>query len=1187
VPVEIDNWPGLSAIAYRIGTFASFRDAMLNKIAAAPELTGLRTRLTDDYSITILALWAAVADIVTFYQERIANEGYLRTATLRDSVLRLVRLIDYQLQPGLAATALLAFTLEPGASVTIPTQLRVQSVPVDNSPPQKYETIEAITADARFNSLPILPAPDPIAPLTPGRAVEFFAPGADMTAFAASLAPGDRLVAYTPSAIEFLTIAGVTVQADQVAVQWAIPPSADLSGAATGTSTASGLFKAGRTFRLFGYDAAASYVTTVLLDDTNPRSLRAQQASTPPLSLDSTGFVLDGRYEGIKPDAALLIAVADTTGRTTTTFATVMTVTEGPAARGPMTGVATRLSATSPSGSFSFPPIAPASAAPSAVSGAMGALTGTYTIQVTFTTAAWESNPGPASAPTVIKGTNIDLKGIPTSPDPNVTGRKVYGFKSGYSSAYQLIDTIDDNSTTVYTITTDQPSWTSPPPSISAVTIHEVIGPQVRLLPATFPSWLSTPDVYLSGRRNGWSTLELGRSIVRGVMQAGLTVGVSDLAPGRKIVVVDANPSTATSATVMATDLVGDQLSFGLAGADVRTIAELGLDQDKAQQITALSSPPLSPASPVQLRNARLEMQVTIGQHPPQTISLAPAITAPGSASLTVVASALQVAVRAALPEVPEFANALAFSAADITPGADCLVVVPGTSGAPVAFTPSGADPDTVVDLGLDGTNVRYLDGVLSGPLGVAAPRTGTLRVSLALLPPQVVTFQTSPDYAATAKSLAGQIVSVLSLAEAPIVLYLPSGGRLLLLPPAARFERPAYLHVALAPAAPMNLASSSAVMLGNVAQASQGETVANEIVGDGDASALFHSFALAKKPVTFLLGSGPHGAQSTLVVDVGGVEWREVATLYGAGPADEVFVTRVADDLTLTMEFGDGVAGARLPTGRANVVATYRQGVGAGTSVGANTLTSLLDKPNGLKRATNPLPADGGAEPQTLENARANAPATVRTFGRAVSLQDFEDVALQTGEIAKATATWAWSGLQKMIFLTVAAQDGDQLSPDGIRKLWAALLPHRDPNHPLLIANFMRVPIVVAATLTVDPLYAAGAVRAAALEALDAALSFDRLQFGKAIHLSYIYAILQGVPGVLAVDVSDLNFKSQDPTFRSAHGADGRKPQPHLFILGPRPGTGPGVTVLPAELASVDVLAQDLVLTTIGGSGA
>src|SRR5690348_16542990 len=101
-PLVTFNRPGLSEIAYRVGTFASFREAMLLSISQQAALSHLTTRESDDYAVTILELFAATADVLTFYNERIANELYLRTARERDSLLRLTRLLGYRLRPGLA-----------------------------------------------------------------------------------------------------------------------------------------------------------------------------------------------------------------------------------------------------------------------------------------------------------------------------------------------------------------------------------------------------------------------------------------------------------------------------------------------------------------------------------------------------------------------------------------------------------------------------------------------------------------------------------------------------------------------------------------------------------------------------------------------------------------------------------------------------------------------------------------------------------------------------------------------------------------------------------------------------------------------------------------------------------------------------------------------------------------------------
>src|SRR5918997_4397185 len=118
-PVEVYNLPGLSAIAYRIGTHARFKRSMLARLSDSrlPALRDLNTRDDDDFTVALLDAWATVADVLTFYSERIANESYLRTATERVSLLYLARLIGYELKPGVAAGAHPALGLEkaPGA----------------------------------------------------------------------------------------------------------------------------------------------------------------------------------------------------------------------------------------------------------------------------------------------------------------------------------------------------------------------------------------------------------------------------------------------------------------------------------------------------------------------------------------------------------------------------------------------------------------------------------------------------------------------------------------------------------------------------------------------------------------------------------------------------------------------------------------------------------------------------------------------------------------------------------------------------------------------------------------------------------------------------------------------------------------------------------------------------------------
>src|SRR3954451_8207032 len=77
-----DNLPGLPTIAYRAGTWASFKSSMQTRLSSSdfPSLSGLKTRASDDFTMALVDAGSIVLDIMTFYTERLANESYLRTA---------------------------------------------------------------------------------------------------------------------------------------------------------------------------------------------------------------------------------------------------------------------------------------------------------------------------------------------------------------------------------------------------------------------------------------------------------------------------------------------------------------------------------------------------------------------------------------------------------------------------------------------------------------------------------------------------------------------------------------------------------------------------------------------------------------------------------------------------------------------------------------------------------------------------------------------------------------------------------------------------------------------------------------------------------------------------------------------------------------------------------------------------
>ena len=162
-PAAIHNRPGLPGLAYRVGTHASFFESMKARLATtvlndgARPLDALTTRDRSDFSIALLDGWATVADLLSFYQERIANEGYLRTATERRSVLELARLVGYTLRPGVASSVHLAYTLDDNQiePTVIATGARAQSLPGPGESPQSFETSEDLDARREWNNLQV------------------------------------------------------------------------------------------------------------------------------------------------------------------------------------------------------------------------------------------------------------------------------------------------------------------------------------------------------------------------------------------------------------------------------------------------------------------------------------------------------------------------------------------------------------------------------------------------------------------------------------------------------------------------------------------------------------------------------------------------------------------------------------------------------------------------------------------------------------------------------------------------------------------------------------------------------------------------------------------------------------------------------------------------------------------------
>jgi len=311
-----------------------------------------------------------------------------------------------------------------------------------------------------------------------------------------------------------------------------------------------------------------------------------------------------------------------------------------------------------------------------------------------------------------------------------------------------------------------------------------------------------------------------------------------------------------------------------------------------------------------------------------------------------------------------------------------------------------------------------------------------------------------------------------------------------------------------------------------NVVAATHGETT-TEALGSGDGSRPHQRFKLKKAPLTYVSAKTPSGAATTLTVRVNGVAWAERPSLYAAEPNDANYIVRLADDGTATVRFGDGKQGARLPTGQENVTATYRVGIGQVGEVGAGALSLLKTRPLGVRSVTNPVAAGGAEDPETLERARTNAPQTVMTLERIVSLQDFTDFANAFAGVGKAQAVAIRQGERLLIHLTIADASGDPVtSSDALfLNLRDAIDAARDPAAMVELASFTPLTFRLKATVQYDSRYLEVDVRAALEAALRTAFAFPARDFGQPVTAAEIMEVMHSVAGVIAVDLDELAY--------------------------------------------------------------
>jgi hypothetical protein len=333
--------------------------------------------------------------------------------------------------------------------------------------------------------------------------------------------------------------------------------------------------------------------------------------------------------------------------------------------------------------------------------------------------------------------------------------------------------------------------------------------------------------------------------------------------------------------------------------------------------------------------------------------------------------------------------------------------------------------------------------------------------------------------------------------------------------------------------------------VFGNVVGVTQGKTQPPATLGNGDARQINQTFQVPKGPLTWLSDEAitpPRKPQIQVLVN--NIEWDEVDSLFTAGPRDTRYIIRLDDAGNSWIQFGDGINGARLPSGIGNVLITNRTGVSANGVRTPGTNPAPAGQAQNLTAIRLYEPVTGGAAPETSDGARQTAPRRVQSLGRLVSLSDFEYEALALPGVEKAQATWDLSGGVPLLVLTVLLANPSDAATASVQASLSMANITRGPQrfqvqvisagvlYVYLNLNFGLTKGYQSADVTSAISIALGVIPVGATDSTGGLFSQDQRQLGEPEYASRIEGVVQNVAGVDWVEVTAFDqLGSLDPS--------------------------------------------------------
>jgi hypothetical protein len=998
-PAPIANRPSLSALAYRAGTYATFFETMQARLSSSefPGLRDLTTRDKSDPALALLDGWATVADVLAFYQERLANEGYLRTATERRSVLELARLVGYALRPGVASTVYLAYTLEKDSNGPIQAGTRAQSVPGPGELPQSFETSEDLEARAEWNKLQVrLTQPQTRASILQNSLY--------LKGTATNLKPNDALL------IDFGADVPVPFRVHQVIANTAADRTrVILRDWAPAEGTATVVIETIKHFRdteKFGVSARAEMTKRVLkhFDELEKLAATATPAEvsafieekTLPTLAAEHGVAVAGRFRKQEPWLAQMI--------------------------GEFSDVHAKMLAA----------------------------------------AAVETKPVASAADAMQKPEGfVALLGKPASiPPPNAL-RLQPDFKKAFAPRAELFPQL----------------LTKLRPELGGVLFPALENVEVTAEP-TIKVYALRVAASLFGHN---APLKLtgfdeNKLIIAEELNAYDVLSTEEFVP-------EWNPRTpdiARDSSVVYLDASYDKIVPGswvvvdssAAASDDRTVLHAATPQPVIAKANNPQSGISRPAYGITGETTRVELDslAWVTYKPPADGPIGAVVETSKPEDFQLIR---RTAVYAQSEEMPTADEPIRD---DVCNGVSDPIELDGLY--------DGLKPGRWLIIAGERTDVKDADGnVVPGVKGTELVMLNVVSHGVTQVPPS----NQSAEKTKTIPLPGDKTHTFLTLSD----------------PLAYCYKR------------------DTVTIYGNVVKATHGET-RNEVLGNGDGSQAMQTFALRQLPLTYISAPTPAGAESTLIVRVNDVEWHEKDSLAGLQPEDRAFITQTDDDAKTKIIFGSGRNGARPPTGLENIRAVYRTGIGKPGNVKAGQVSQLASRPLGVKDVINPKPASGGADRESRDQARQNAPLAILALDRLVSVRDYADFSRTFAGIGKASASALPDGRRRLVHVTIAGADDIPIEShsDLYRNLMDALRNFGDPHQPVALETRELLSLVISANVRVLPDYEWESVEPQIREALLDGFGFSRRELGQDVTPSEVIAAIQRVRGVEYVDL-------------------------------------------------------------------